>query len=164
MLSPSFRKAMQKGLSNDRGIALVTAIMACAILFALAMLVIQISTGDLRVSAKSVGSKKAIIAAEAGVHQIFQQFNPLSTVTSQYNTWTQVDSTNDPNSRFMATQPAALASAPLSVPGYSMEASKGFSMIPFIMTVTGQNTNYDTTLQVDIGMGFAPVPAGTEYH
>ena len=56
----------RRRLSSEKGFALVTAILACVILFALAMLILQLSTGDLRVSAKSVGDKKAMAAAETG--------------------------------------------------------------------------------------------------
>jgi len=161
---PSLLTSRPRSFTDERGIALITAIMACVILFALAMLVIQISTGDLRVSARTVGDKKAMLAADAGIHQIFQQFDPGSSVISQYNTWTQVDAANDGASVFSATVPAALGSAPLAIPGFSMEASKGFSMVPYMMSVTGQNTSYSTSVQLDVGMGFAPVPAGTEYH
>ena len=132
--------------------------MACVILFALAMLVIQMATGDLRVSAKNVGTKKAMIAADAGIHQIFQQFDPASSSTSQYNTWTQVDATNDPASVFRASQPTALGTAALPVPGFSIESSKGFSMVPYLMTVTGQNTAYNATAQISVGMGYCSRP------
>jgi Tfp pilus assembly protein PilX len=49
----------RKRPSSEQGFALVTALMACAILFALAMLVLNLSTSDLKVSARNVGDKKA---------------------------------------------------------------------------------------------------------
>jgi hypothetical protein len=152
----------RKHLSSQRGFALVTAILACVILFALAMLVIQLSTGDLRVSAKSVGDKKAMSAAEAGLHRMMQTFDPGAPATG-YNTWIQVDATNDPASRYRITTPAALGTSLLPLPGYSMEAGKGYGMAPYTITVTGENTTYNTHVEIDVGVGYAPIPTGTAY-
>ena len=56
----------KKILSSEKGFILLTAILACVILLALAILIINLSTSDLRVSSKTVGEKKAMSAAEAG--------------------------------------------------------------------------------------------------
>jgi Tfp pilus assembly protein PilX len=61
---------------SEKGYALVSAIIACVILLGLAMLVIQVSTQDLRISAQTVGEKKAMAATDSGIHRLVRNFNP----------------------------------------------------------------------------------------
>ena len=63
-------------LSNEKGFALLAAIIASLILLAVAMLVINMSTGDLMSSSMTVGSKKALAAAESGISTVIQNFSP----------------------------------------------------------------------------------------
>ena len=62
--------------NSEKGFALIAAIMACLILLALGMLVISLSTQDLRVSTKIVGDKRSSAAAEDGIHSLPQTFDP----------------------------------------------------------------------------------------
>ncbi|MDQ5984697.1 MAG: hypothetical protein CSYNP_00393 [Syntrophus sp. SKADARSKE-3] len=151
----------RKQLCN-RGFAIIGAIIVCVILFALAMLVIHISTSDLQISARSVGAKKALMSAETGLSRLIQRFDPASAAPPDlYDNWTQVDA--DPACRYRITQPVALRRALLALPGYSMEAGKGYGMAPYTVTITGENTSYNTRAQLDVGVGYAPVPVGTSY-
>ena len=50
--------------------------MACLILLALGMLVISLSTQDIRVSMKIVGDKRALAAADTGINSLSQTFDP----------------------------------------------------------------------------------------
>ncbi len=61
---------------NRKGFALVTAILAIMILVALGYLAISVSTGDLKISTRVVGEKKALSAAESGIHRLMQNFDP----------------------------------------------------------------------------------------
>ena len=58
----------KRGLSSQKGFILLTALLACVVLFALTFLIIDLSTSDLKISSQTVGQKKAMIAAEAGIH------------------------------------------------------------------------------------------------
>ena len=108
-------------LSSEKGFILIVAIMACVILFALAMLVINLSTGDLRVSSKSVGNKKAMTAAETGIHRMIQNFDPQNPSSSAV-TSVQVDSTNDPASVYTIGTPVPPTGGPVFLPliGYAI--------------------------------------------
>ena len=151
-----------KIIASEKGIALVTAILACIILFALAMLVIHVSTGDLRVSAKSVGDKKAMSAAETGLHRMMQGFDPSnlagSAVTNQ-----QVDSTNDPNSVYTIGTPATPSTGPTYLPmsGYSIGGGQSWGQRRYEVTITGRNTAYNTQVQISTGVGYGPVEIST---
>ena len=93
---------------SRRGFALVTAILAIMILMALGYLVISVSTGDLKISSRVVGEKKALAAAETGIHRMMQDFNPATMLTDSVNARVgvtyQVDSATDPASRYTISQ------------------------------------------------------------
>jgi Tfp pilus assembly protein PilX len=153
----------QTRLSSEKGFALVTAIMACAILFALAMLILQLSTGDQRVSSRSVGDKKASIAAETGVQRVLTGFDPESPPSAAN---VQVDSANDASSVYSFAAPAPPskesgipAFAPLT--GYSIGGGQSWGQTRYGTTITGRNTSYSTSVQLDVGIGYGPVEIST---
>ncbi len=156
------RSANKKQLSSEKGFALVTAILACVILFALAMLVIQLSTGDLRVSARTVGDKKAMMAAESGIHRMMQNFDPQNLAASAAAN-VQVDATNDPNSVYTIGTPGNPSSGPTFLPlaGYSIGGGQSWGQRRYVVTVTGQNTSYNTRVDIATGVGYGPIEIST---
>ena len=151
-------------LSSERGFALITALMACVILFALAMLIINLSTGDLRVSSRSVGDKKAMSAAETGVHRMMQSFNPQSMSASAV-TSVQVDPANDPASVYTVSAPASPSTGPVFLPmqGYSIGGGQSWGQRRFEVNVEGRNTAYDTRANIRTGIGYGPVEISTMF-
>jgi Tfp pilus assembly protein PilX len=143
-------------MSSQKGFALVTAIIACVILFALAMLIINLSTGDLRVSVRSVGEKKAMSAAETGIHQLMRNFNDQNPAASAAAN-VPVDAANDPTTVYSVATPVALNPFFATMPGYGPE----WAMARFATTITGGNTNYNATVTVNVGFGYGPVPSGS---
>jgi hypothetical protein len=157
------RSAHRKRPSSEKGFALVTALMACAILFALAMLIIQLSTGDLRISARSVGDKKASIAAEAGVQKVLSSFDPAIPLSADK---TKVDAAKAPDSDYSFAAPTPPPPgrptfAPMT--GYSIGGGQSWGQTLYETTITGRNTRYDppTSVQVDVGIGYGPVEIST---
>ncbi|MFH1080966.1 MAG: hypothetical protein V1766_12040 [Pseudomonadota bacterium] len=152
-----------KASRSEGGFALVAAIIACLILMALAMLVISLSTGDLRTSSAVVGGKRALLATESGVHNLTQTFDPAGTNFGLNSTWQNVDAANDPGSQYRYTSSAASALAPMPLPGYSVEAGQGWGMSRYNVAVDGRNTLYNAQMQVSVGVGYGPVPISTTY-
>ncbi len=148
-----------KNIKSQRGFILLVAIIACAILAALGVLVFSLSTGDLRTSVATLGGKKALGAVESGYHILTQTFDPM--VTSPLygitmNTWIAVDAANDPGSRYKITNVAlSLKYPPLMPVGYSQP----WGMARYDITVMGENSSYNTpnNAQVDIGVGYGVV-------
>lgn len=146
--------------SSDQGFALVTALMACVILFALAMLILNLSTGDLKVSSKNVGEKKAAIAAEAGIQQVLTSFDPASPPSA---TNVPVDNVNAPGSVYSFTAPTLPTSGPAFSPmkGYSIGGGQQWGQRRYVGSVTGQNTSYNSQVTIDVGMGYGPIEIST---
>lgn len=138
--------------------------MACVILFALAMLVINLSTSDLRVSYKNVGQKKAMTAAETGIHRMIQNFNPQN-LASSAATSVQVDAANDPASVYTIGTPATPADGPVFLPmiGYAIGGGQTWGQRRFVVNVEGRNTDYVTQVTIQTGIGYGPVEISTIY-
>jgi hypothetical protein len=154
----------KKRASSEKGFALATALMACAILFALAILIIQLSTGDLRVSSETVGDKKASSAAETGIHRLMMNFDPANTAAAGA-TNVQVDAAADPKSRYSISNvrsPGA-GEGPSTMPlsGYAIGGGQQWGQTVFLARVKGENTAYKSSVEIDVGMGFGPIEIST---
>ncbi len=147
--------------SSEKGFALVLAVLATLILLSLAILVYLLSTQDSRLSSRLVGEKKALTAVEAGIHALTFRFDPAGGAIG----WTQVDSTNDPASRYRISAPSRPTYGegwrPLS--GYAMSGGQLWGMQLYNMTVSGENTSYGSRVDVDVQVGYGPVEIGTVY-
>jgi Tfp pilus assembly protein PilX len=166
----------KRRLSSEKGFALITAIMACAILFALAMLILQLSTGDLRVSSRSVGDKKAITAAETGIQQLMPNFNPDSTTwttANNYTTnctattptyiWQTIASGADANTQYAICAPTLPTTGPafFAMSGYSIGGGQSWGQRRYAVNVAGRNTSYNTRATINTGVGFGPIESST---
>ena len=145
---------------DQRGFALIAAIIACVVLFVLAMLVIHISTADLRVSAHALGEKKASIAAEAGVHYLMKNFN-FKDRNANVVPPTAVDQGSDPDSVFSIQVPTIPTVGPefLPISGMSME-NGGMAQKRYDVIVVGEHRKYGTKVEIQVGVGYGPVPSG----
>lgn len=152
-------------MQKESGFALIAALLAVWILTAMGLLVFTVTTQDVRISSRMVGEKKAFFSSEAGVHKLVQVFNPLNlNDTTNYNIDVVVDS-KDTASQFRISPPAVPTKGPAAIPlsGYSSGGGQQWGSTRFVSTVTGKNTNYQSTVQVDTGVGFGPVEITTAY-
>jgi len=144
------------------GFALIAALLSIWILTAVGILVFTVTTQDIRISSRMVGEKKAFLATEAGVHQLSAGFDPLNlNDTTRYNLSFPVDTGMDPATSYRIGTPAIPTRGPasISMPGYS----QSWGSNRFVSTVTGMNANYQSSVQVEVGVGFGPVEVTTAY-
>jgi Tfp pilus assembly protein PilX len=153
--------------NSEKGFALIAAIMACLILLALGMLVASMSTQDIRISTKIVGDKKALAAAEEGVQNLMQTFDPdVALYASSSTTYRGVDGSSYTTG--IPTRPSP-SSGPWrrTIPG-----NDSWVRDVYIIDVTGTNPEYNTRVAIGVGAGFAhgssgggigTGPAGTGY-
>jgi hypothetical protein len=157
--------------NNEKGFALLAAIIASLILMAIGLLVINMSTGDLTTSSITVGHKKALAAAESGVHRLIQDFNvvPATGIALHYSAncataapvyeWKKISDFGgtgvDDNSEFAVCPPTVGSLAPLAVPGYDIG---DWGLMRYDASVVGNNTSYRSFSRVNIGIGYGPVP------
>jgi Tfp pilus assembly protein PilX len=150
------------GATGQRGFALITAILAIMILMALGFLALSTSTEDLKISSRVVGEKKALSAAETGIHRLMQSFDPAAmTATQAANV--QVDAAADPTSRYTISAVGRPASGPemLALRGYSIGGGQQWGQRRYVGSVTGNNTSYNSSVTIDVGMGYGPIEITT---
>jgi len=142
-------------LQSERGIALITAVLACSLLMALALLILTISTKDLRTSTRTVAGKHAMTTAENAIHAAIQEFSPANPssfnstgITGNNGEWT-----------YRVTIPPGVPSFP--TPGYS-----GTWMTDvYDVTVTGTTNRYGggTDAEITAGIGVMGPGGSTDY-
>jgi Tfp pilus assembly protein PilX len=158
-------KTKRKGVidhGGGKGFALVTAILAIMILMALGFLALSVTTGDLKITARVVGEKKALSAAETGVHRLMQNFDPANMAAVQV-TNAQVNAAADPKSRYTISNVGRPASGPDALPlrGYSIGGGQQWGQRRYAGSVTGVNENYKSSVTIDVGMGYGPIEITT---
>lgn len=170
-------------LGNEKGFALLAAIIASLIILAVGMLVINMSVGDLRATSMTVCSKKALAATESGIHRLIQDFNssgpwnaannysPLNDAsgnlcgTANYSRsnyiWRSIPGGTDANTQFAICAPKTSNMAFIPFPG---SAIGEWGMMRYEANVVGENTNIScnqpgtVSLEtVTIGIGYGPV-------
>ncbi|MFA5321798.1 MAG: type II secretion system protein [Smithella sp.] len=139
---------------KNSGFSLVAVIMAILILMALGFLALSVTTTDLQITNRIVGEKKAMTAAEAGIHVLTNTFSPANITEISGS----VDATNDPASTYhisVATRPTG-ANVPSFLPmkGYSIAGGQEWGQKMYETSVTGENTSYGSNVQIDVGFGY----------
>jgi len=150
---------------NEEGFVLVAALLTLLILMAIATLIYTVTTKDARISIRRVGEQKAFAAAEAGIHALIASLNAnAGNATSSAATNVVVDS-GDPNSVYTIMTAAPPSGVPAARPlaGYEIGGSnnKNWGQSITNMAVEGKNTQYNTTVTVDVGVGFGPIEIST---
>jgi hypothetical protein len=145
--------------NSEAGFALIAAIMACLILLALGMLVISLSTQDIRVSMKIVGEKRALAVADTGINSLSQTFNPQNPVLVPA-TVNRADGVSSYTVNYPATRPTV---GPIMLPlsGYSIGGGQSWGQSRYNVDVVGTNTEYNTRVTIGVGVGYGPVEMST---
>jgi hypothetical protein len=142
--------------NSEAGFALIAAIMASLILLALGLLVFSLSTQDIRVSARIVGDRRALAAAEEGISAIVTTFDK-SPATAQVN-----QNRADGMSNYSIMYPVQLppVGAPEFVGLRGSNIAVGSIMLKvYEVDVIGRNTAYGTQVRIKTHIGY-PAPSG----
>ncbi len=147
---------------DERGFALIAALLANLILLAVGIVALNLSTGDLRVSMRAVGDKKAVNAAEAGLHWLTVNFD-AATYPTLVNVDRQVPTATDANTRYRITNIAEPTTGPsqIPLPGFSIGGSQTWGQARYDAQIRGENTAYNASATIDVGLGHGPVEMGT---
>ena len=146
---------------SEEGFALVAAVMACLILLALGMLIISLSTQDIRISTKIVADKRALAAAEEGIHRLTQTFDPQTPIASPVTT-ARTDGTSSYTIHYPATAPTTGPES-IAVRGYQIAGGQAWGMKRYAIGVTGTSNEYSSSVNVSVGAGYGPIEISTMY-
>ncbi len=148
---------------DEKGFALIAALLANLILLAVGIVALNLSTGDLRISMRSVGDKKAVNAAEAGLHWLTVNFDAATYTTLISSTPRTVENNADVNTRYKIDNIAEPTTGPAQIPlpGFSIGGSQTWGQARYDARITGENPTYNTSVTIDVGLGHGPVEMGT---
>ncbi|KAF0185814.1 MAG: hypothetical protein FD164_75 [Nitrospirae bacterium] len=155
--------------ANERGFALVGALMVLVLLLAVSSIVFFVSTKDMRISTRIAGEKKAFSAAEAGIGELKRFIDNskrgstdlLATraLIDNFTTGsTQVNAANDPAATFTVaalSDPNIPIDACADMPGYDPAV---WGELRTAKTITGENANYQSRVTIDVGIAYGPSP------
>jgi hypothetical protein len=145
--------------NSEAGFALIAAIMACLILLALGMLVISLSTQDIRVSVKIVGDKRSLAAADTGINDLSQVFDPQNPVAAPVTT-NRADGVSSYTINYPASRPT-IGAITIPLAGYSIGGGQRWGQSRYNVDVVGTNTEYNTQVTIGVGLGYGPVEMST---
>ena len=152
---------------DEKGFALIAALMANLILLAVGFIAINLTTQDIRISMRAVGDKKAVNAAETAVHMLAMDFisdSPASIALLQgkiYNSFSSDAGTKATVGTIVKNPRNVTAPA---LPGYQSGGNVTWSQEVFEATVTGENTVHKSSVTIVAGFGHGPTPgSGTQY-
>jgi Tfp pilus assembly protein PilX len=152
-------------MGRKTGFALVAALMAIWILTAVGILVFTVSTQDLRVSTRLVGEKKAFAALDTGIHALTRDFKYDNLAASRKERQL-ADTGGDLGSLYTINTPWIPTStegpAAIYYPGFSAAGSEAWGRARYLADVTGFNTRYNSSIQVNVGIGYGPIPTSPE--
>ncbi len=153
-------------LNNEKGFVLLLAVIACLILVAISVLVMNMTAGNLFSSSETVGNKKAFSAVESGVQEQLLTFQPGPETWTTANNYTQncaanidssgyiwqtiTDASNsttvgvDSNTVFSTCQPAQY--------GAPVPSAGGGFWCRYTEEIIGRNTLYNSVARVGVGI------------
>jgi hypothetical protein len=129
------------------------------------ILAVNLSSGDIRISMKAVGDKKALNAAETGVHELTRLFAPATAFNGSVFpvSYKALSDGQDSTTQYSISQPAVPAAGPaaLQLNGYAIGGAQMWGQSRYSATVTGRNTAYNTSVTVDVEVGYGPIDIST---
>jgi len=151
-----------KKISQENGFALIAALLANLILLAVGVLAVNLSSGDIRVSMRAVGDKKALNAAETGVHELSRLFDPATANTVFPVDYRSLSGGHDSTTQYRIEAPGpAPGAVTLQLSGYDMGGAQKWGQSRYSATVTGKNTAFNTSVTVDVEFGYGPIEIST---
>jgi hypothetical protein len=158
-------KIFAKRLKSENGFVLIAAIMAVMIMLAVGFFILTTSTQDIRISARLVGERRAMSAAECGAQAIYASSMDLPALAAAGSMTGQCDAVNDPSLTYSARTTATTYS---TSGGYDLATAASSPVYETI--ITGTDATYDSSAGIVIGMkapaggksgtGYGPIGAG----
>ena len=153
---------------RENGFALIAALLANLILLAVGLLAVNLSSGDIRISMRTVGDKKALNAAETGIHELTRLFDPATAFNPDSAvfpvSYRALSGGKDASSQYRIEQPTPAPGQPTAqLTGYAMAGAQMWGQSRYSATVTGKNTTYNSSVTVDVEFGYGPVEISPMY-
>ena len=147
-------------MASEKGFVLIAALIAMMILMAVGFFALTVTSDDLKITSRLYGERKALSAAEAGVHDLCLFFDTSMDALTNV----KIDAANDPKISYSATKPVSDPNIPsISATGSSIEGGKSWSFNVFNSVVTGRDESHGSLVRLDVGLRHGEVPSTPSY-
>jgi Tfp pilus assembly protein PilX len=151
-------KLIKRTGNYEQGFVLIVALMAILILTAIGFFALTMVSGDLMISYRLTGERKALSAAESGALAVFadasQTFQQM--VLNPASNCIQVDPTNDPSTCYIVV---STSNTFFQTSGGAGQCT-GCQAFIYKTDITGMETSaYNSSVTISIGMVPPPTPA-----
>jgi hypothetical protein len=151
---------------SEGGFVLIAALMAVMILMAVGFFSLTVTSQDILISSRLVGERKALSAAEAGMHEVCRLLNPNPLTGGPPNyglpvTPQSIDSVYDKFTSYTTTPPVQSTTIP-TIPLAGFDMSKAYVGSVYDTIVTGRDASYNSSVSIAIGTVFSPNPGDTQ--
>jgi hypothetical protein len=153
----SKNKLIKRTGNSEQGFVLIVALMAILILTAIGFFALTMVSGDLMISYRLTGERKALSAAESGALAVFadasHDCNALLGYTANN---VQVDPTNDPSTSY------TVVGTTNTFVQTHMGGGQCGGCVAFIYNtvITGNDSNYNSSVTISVGMAPTPTYGG----
>jgi Tfp pilus assembly protein PilX len=149
-------KLIKRTSNYEQGFVLIVALMAILILTAIGFFALTMVSGDLMISSRLTGERKALSAAESGALAVFANASLDFNTLLGYNVNNvQIDPTNDPSTYYTVK---ATTNTFVQTSGGAGQCTGCESFI-YNTDITGTDSNYGSSVTISIGMAPPPTPA-----
>jgi Tfp pilus assembly protein PilX len=150
-------KLIKRTSNSEQGFVLIVALMAILILTAIGFFALTMVSGDLMISYRLTGERKALSAAESGALAVFADASHDCNALLGYQVNNvQVDPTNDPSIYYSVAQ-TTNTFVQTSVGGGQCGGCVAFI---YNTAITGTDSNYGSSVTISIGMAPTPTYGG----
>jgi Tfp pilus assembly protein PilX len=164
-------KLIKRTSRNEQGFVLLTAIIGIMIVIAAGYFALTLTSKDVRISSQLVGERKALSAAESGIHVFSTRMDVTMVNEINLNAHTldragimassannAIDAVNDPNIRFDTA--AVNYNRKGDASGYSQnEAVPGsFKALIYQTDITGRDQSYGSRKDIRVQVIYGPTP------
>ena len=139
--------------NNERGYALVVALMAVLLIMSLSIMALTLSTEDYVIGSRLIQEKKAFSAVQEGIHDLVYNFNPSKPEVIPQKV------ALDSDCFYSATKPLSVGTPYYTGTGNAPDKA----YILYVSDVKGVYKDSVTKVEVSIQLGYGPVQITTTY-
>lgn len=146
---------------SEQGFILIAALFAMLILMAVGAFALTMTTQDIRTSGRYLCERRSFSAADAGITELCLAFDPNILVPVSN---VQVDSANDPSSKYSYAKPTRNSMTPkIDALRSDLAVGKKWIYELYNGSVTGMGGGFGCEVNFDVGLKYGPVSDDSGY-
>ena len=153
------RRSM-KNRNRENGFILIATLIAMFIIMGVGILAYLVSTSDFRTSSRVMADKRTLAAAQTGLYQFMNTFDPLNPSASA-GTFNVAGG----DLHYTIATPTQAGAGPDIAPvsGAAIGGGQSWGLSRYTVTITSNDSGVGTSAEFQIGVGYGPIEITTMY-